>query len=231
MSNIKEFTLYRYYNENGSSKDWAVRDNKDGTFTAAWGKTGATFQLKTTDKTGSPFVVDTKISEKLRKGYNLVSSIYIDLDTKEVTYSKPVSDMNSVSSSDASKIHWSFLGRFYKNNLDEVTNFHQKTYEIISNLYPDFKNPILNPGSGSFDISLDNAGFFVFLMAFNKEFSAFKMVDDVGIAISDELKNETEILKKIGCSIDDVRVVAENLHLLVKPLDFSNIGSEQNFYF
>ena len=33
------WSLYRYRNRDGSSKDWAVRTNPDGSITTRWGKT------------------------------------------------------------------------------------------------------------------------------------------------------------------------------------------------
>ena len=37
---MDEFELYRFNHHDGSSKDWAIRDNRNGTFTTRWGKTG-----------------------------------------------------------------------------------------------------------------------------------------------------------------------------------------------
>ena len=37
---MEEFELYRFNHHDGTSKDWAIRDNRNGTFTTRWGKTG-----------------------------------------------------------------------------------------------------------------------------------------------------------------------------------------------
>ncbi len=37
---MEEFELYRFNHHDGSSKDWAIRDNRNGAFTTRWGKTG-----------------------------------------------------------------------------------------------------------------------------------------------------------------------------------------------
>jgi len=73
------YELYRYQNPDGSSKDWAIRDNGDGTYTKRWGKTGTRLQSK-------DFVLNDpdnfwrEKQAKERKGYIPVGKFFIDND-------------------------------------------------------------------------------------------------------------------------------------------------------
>ena len=74
------FDLYRFTNPDRSTKDWAVRDNGDGTYTSRWGKTGTRLQSKNFDK--NMLSMNEHIRSKTNKGYKLIGEVLIDDDGK-----------------------------------------------------------------------------------------------------------------------------------------------------
>jgi hypothetical protein len=77
---MDEFELFRFNHHDGSSKDWAIRDNRNGTFTTRWGKTGSRLPgEKTKPVRHSREVVDLTNS-KLHKGYIHVGTVFMDSD-------------------------------------------------------------------------------------------------------------------------------------------------------
>jgi hypothetical protein len=73
---MSAFTLYRYTHPDGSSKDWAVRRNDDGTLTTRWGPTGPVLP-QTSTRRGDLIRLER---EKERKGYQWVGPVEIDDD-------------------------------------------------------------------------------------------------------------------------------------------------------
>ena len=75
---MDEFELYRFNHHDGSSKDWAVRDNRNGTFTTRWGKTGARLPGEKTRRMTVPDEVIGLKSAKLGKGYAFIGTVFMD---------------------------------------------------------------------------------------------------------------------------------------------------------
>ena len=75
---MDEFELYRFNHHDGSSKDWAIRDNRNGTFTTRWGKTGPRLPGEKTRRMTVPDEVLGLKSAKLGKGYAFIGTVLMD---------------------------------------------------------------------------------------------------------------------------------------------------------
>ena len=73
------WSLYRYRNRDGSSKDWAVRTNPDGSITTRWGKTADRLPGVSTRNGVRQFDIERA---KQAKGYVFVAEIEIDSEGK-----------------------------------------------------------------------------------------------------------------------------------------------------
>jgi predicted DNA-binding WGR domain protein len=72
---MSAYELYRCIREDGTSKDWAVRINPDGTVTTRWGRTGRkliNIQTRNVDP-------ETLKRSKAKKGYIRVGHFDIDV--------------------------------------------------------------------------------------------------------------------------------------------------------
>ena len=63
--------------EGNSNKYWEVTKRKDGNYLASWGRIGTIGQTKIYSK----YDIDKKIDEKLKKGYEEVSSGKINIES------------------------------------------------------------------------------------------------------------------------------------------------------
>lgn len=71
--------LFRYRNSDGSSKDWAVTTNSDGSISTRWGKTAARLRSINTRQGIKQFDIER---QKQAKGYVFVAEVTIDSDGK-----------------------------------------------------------------------------------------------------------------------------------------------------
>ena len=85
----RPYQLYRYQNSDGSSKDWAIRNNGNGTYTKRWGKTDTRLQAKDFPLR-HPDDISNDISGKQRKGYQFIGQRYID-DDGNISVNAPIS--------------------------------------------------------------------------------------------------------------------------------------------
>jgi hypothetical protein len=69
--------LYRHHNSDGSSKDWAVQTNADGSLTTRWGKTANHLPGLSTRRGIRQFDIERA---KQAKGYVFVAEVEIDSD-------------------------------------------------------------------------------------------------------------------------------------------------------
>ena len=75
---MDEFELYRFNHHDGSSKDWAIRDNRNGTFTTRWGKTGPRLPGERTRRMTVPDEVQSLKRAKSGKGYAFIGTVFMD---------------------------------------------------------------------------------------------------------------------------------------------------------
>jgi len=71
------WNLYRHRNSDGSSKDWAVRSNSDGSITSRWGKTSNRLPGVSNRYGVKQFDIER---QKQAKGYVLVGTVDIDVN-------------------------------------------------------------------------------------------------------------------------------------------------------
>ncbi|MBS4050650.1 MAG: hypothetical protein KGZ69_05560 [Methylomonas sp.] len=96
------WNLYRHRNSNGSSKDWAIRSNSDGSITTRWGKTADSLPGVSNRYGVKQFDIE---QQKQAKSYVLVGEVDIDVNgnvvfpgTTPATPSQmPKPDANTVS--------------------------------------------------------------------------------------------------------------------------------------
>jgi hypothetical protein len=73
---MSAFDLYRFTHPDGSSKDWAIRRNADGSLTTRWGPTGPVLPQASTRR-GDKLRLER---EKQRKGYGWIGEVAIEAD-------------------------------------------------------------------------------------------------------------------------------------------------------
>src|SRR5664279_1492792 len=73
------WSLFRYRNSDGSSKDWAVTTNPDASISTRWGKTAARLPSINTRQGIKQFDIER---QKQAKGYSFVAEVTIDSDGK-----------------------------------------------------------------------------------------------------------------------------------------------------
>ena len=71
---ISTWELFRFYHGDGSSKDWAIHDNGNGTVTTRWGPTSDTLPSSSTRKKGFHDLV----RQKTGKGYQHLGPVEMD---------------------------------------------------------------------------------------------------------------------------------------------------------
>ena len=76
---MANWRLFRYRNRDGSSKDWAVQTNPDGSISTRWGKTAARLPSINTRQGIRQFDIER---QKQAKGYSFVAEVTIDSDGK-----------------------------------------------------------------------------------------------------------------------------------------------------
>ena len=74
---MANWQLFRYRNSDGSSKDWAVTTNPDGSISTRWGKTAARLPSINTRQGIRQFDIER---QKQAKGYVFVGEVAIDSD-------------------------------------------------------------------------------------------------------------------------------------------------------
>ena len=74
---MANWQLFRYRNHDGSSKDWAVTTNPDGSISTRWGKTAARLPSVNTRHSIRQFDIER---QKQAKGYVWVGDVAIDSD-------------------------------------------------------------------------------------------------------------------------------------------------------
>jgi predicted DNA-binding WGR domain protein len=241
------FELYRFTNPDHSTKDWAVRDNGDGTYTSRWGKTGTRLQSKTFNK--NMLSMNEHIRSKTNKGYRLIGEVLIDDDGKIASASqtsKP-QGQDPHPTQDELCIYWRVkikqtsladtqaIGTFQLNALSMS--------KTIQSLLPDhewikgFSEKIVKdqlPLSGKLfkEFGVSSLLLFMAMMKVSPDQISIHLSHDDGVEISSQIKLEPKALSLFDTDLESVRPVAEELGLIEKRIDLSIIASSQDdFYF
>lgn len=243
------YDLYRYFNPDGTSKDWAIRNNGNGTYTKRWGKTGTRLQSKEFPyKSGNEILKDT--DSKVRKGYGHIGRYYIDdggnMSTVPLASSTPTAIKPNQAQEDP-RIYWrlkipDFLPvqpvlQYFK---DKATAYAQSILEF----YPDCEWVIaLKSRYRDMAFVKSEAGFFkkedgiaslLLLLALKKaapDGITVSLSHDDQVEISAQLKKEAEALSFFGTDLESIRSISEIIGLLEKKLDLSLVTAEIDDYY
>lgn len=243
------FELYRYTNPDRSTKDWAVRDNGDGTYTSRWGKTGTKLQSKIFDKSSRS--MHEHINSKISKGYKLIGEVLIDDDGKITSASstKPFGqDSDPHPTEDPPCLFWRLkikqqaalsdtqaIGQFHAN----VLSMGKTITETLSasTFLNNFLQSLVHDQASSAGKLFKEQGvasllLFMAMMKVAPDQVSIHLSHDDGVEISNKLKLESKALSFFDTDLETVRPVAEALGLLEKRLDLSAVASSQeDFYF
>jgi len=243
----KPYELYRYFNSDGSSKDWAIRRNSDGSFTRRWGKTDTKLSEKT-QKSKNPNEIHDLILSKTSKGYVFVGERYIN-DNGNITIDSPpaVSKPTGVDPNPTQEepaIYWRI--KISQMSVDDTKKFDAFKMHAISlsqffgenSFVLNFIQKLENDGRGNLagklleDHGVEALLFFMTLKKNAPTNITVSLSHEDGVEISDQLKMESNALLFFDTDMETVRPIAEEIGLLVKRIDLSEVVSVvEDFYF
>lgn len=242
------FELYRFTNPDRSTKDWAVRDNGDGTYTSRWGKTGTKLQSKTFDK--SMLSMNEHIRSKTNKGYKLIGEVLIDDDGKITSAVSQISKPQGQDhhpTEDPPCLFWRLkikqsdlsdtqaIGQFHVNVLSmgkTITGIFGASTFLENFLHALINDKAVSAGKLFKEQGVASLLLFMAMMKLAPSQVSIHLSHDDGVEISNKLKLESKALSFFDTDLETVRPVAEELGLIEKRIDLSIIASSQDdFYF
>ena len=239
------WTLYRHRNADGSSKDWAVRSNSDGSITTRWGKTANRLP-----GVSNRYGIQQRDIERQKqaKGYEWVGLVDIDVngnvrfpDTSSSTApSVPEATAIQPPEIPVDTLYWHIdcraghatlldMGIALRRWLSDLKAWSQ-AQGLAANDWSGWQR-LIDAGLGdeAFDLSgqihLEH-GVLPWLWLMALKHAAFPGVS-VGIAtengrdVSAELKAEAEVLALFDTDLETIRPLAESLGLLKPRLDLA----------
>ncbi len=255
---MAKWNLFRHRNSDGSSKDWAVKSNLDGSITTRWGKTASCLPSSGTRSGITQTVIER---QKRNKGYVFVAEVDIDQDGNVSFASQsqngnpnqqPEVDVSPSLQSDNSRfvveiLYWHIdckadhdtcvtLGIEFRRMLgviqacDELFPKPEQNWVGWQQLIDHTLNPQAFTQSGQIQ---QVHGVMPWLLLMALKFKGFSGVD-VGMAtensreISADLKAEPEVLAFFGADLEAVRQVAEMLGLLKPKLNLALAMADQD---
>ena len=226
--------LYRYRNRDGSSKDWAVRTNPDGSITTRWGKTAARLPGVSTRKGVRQFDIER---EKQAKGYVFVAEVEID---SEGTVFLPGQVMPEPPPPPVGALYWHIECRANPDTRAALAGEVRRLLGAMQSLSDNETMPDQSWAGWQqlLDLSLNAEPFvqsgqikqahgvlpWLLLMALKHQ--ALDGVE-IGIAtessreVSVDLKAEQDVLAFFGTDLDSIRATAEILGLLKPRLNLA----------
>lgn len=245
---MAEFELYRYTHADGSSKDWAIRLNGDGSFTTRWGRTGSRLPQDKTKPLRHPDEVHHLKQAKRRKGYELIGRVEIDNSGNLLTPVKGITPATPPVRSRIKAIYWSIelinpgkravrdrLGNRVQaligliqaaGNIEESSRWDgwRQLIELTESGQVTELSGQIRQGHGVIPL--------LFLMALRQS-----GLDDVQIGIAGEeareigdLKAEPKLLAWFGTDLEAVRPMVEALELLPPRINLTTLAGD-DFYF
>jgi hypothetical protein len=242
---MANWSLYRYRNPDGSSKDWAVQTNADGSVTTRWGR--AASRLPSISTRNGVSQVDIE-RQKQRKGYVLIGEVTID---HEGNVSFPVQDhppprTQPVTVDRPETLYWHIDCNTDTETCVQLASELRRMIAVLSAFDKELAqaNQDWDGWQQLLDLTLTPQGFtqsgqlqpfhgvkpWLLLMAL--KFKNFAGVE-IGIAtehsrdLSADLKAESEILAFFGCDLESIKPVAEQLGLLKPKLNLAQAMAEQ----
>ena len=221
------FDLWRFTHPDGSSKDWAIRRDGDGSITTRWGPTGPTLPQISTRRQDKIALENAK----RRKGYAYVGQVTIAPDGRI----RSVKDGKGEILPDEAVIveeavYWRIHLVDTQAAWSELEQVIERLREKIRGTDPAFDGetwggwPLPKP-------NLDRSGIVkpdeqagiqpvLYLMALQKLTEGLppgvrvSLATEDGIEIGHDLRRETSVLTLFGTDLDGVRPLAEALGLL-----------------
>ncbi|WAR43585.1 hypothetical protein [Methylomonas rapida] len=242
------WSLFRYRHRDGSSKDWAVTTNADGSISTRWGKTALRLPSINTRTEIRQHDIER---QKQAKGYVFVGEVEIDTDGNiSLPQSAPIADPASVHSQTPSvtvdKLYWHVDCRAGPNTLLDMgfalrrwlgdLEAWSQAQGCAASDWPGWQRLVdVSLGDETFDLSgqIDlEHGLLPWLWLMALKHAAFPGVL-VGIAtengrdVSADLKAETEVLALFDTDVEAIRPLAESLGLLKPRLDLALAMADQ----
>lgn len=248
------WNLYRHRDSDGSSKDWAVRSNSDGSVTTRWGKTASKLPGVSHRNGVSQFDIE---KQKQAKGYVFVGEVEIDGEGNVVFPGKtsvnpsqmPEFDSNPapVPTPPVEALYWTIecrakqavrvdLGievRQLIGAIQALSDGHA-TPELEWNGWQQFMDVTLNAEVFELSGQIKSAhGVLPWLFLLVLKSKGFKGVEiDVATEtardLSVDLKVEQDVLALFGTDLDSIRETAEVLGLLKPRLNLAAAMSDTN---
>jgi hypothetical protein len=240
------WSLFRYRNSDGSSKDWAVITNADGSISTRWGKTASRLPSINT-RTGIRQLDIER--QKQAKGYVFVGEVEIDDDGNiRLPRTVPITPTSSIPprAIAVDKLYWHVdcraghatlldMGIALRRWQGDLEAWSQ-AYGLAASNWSGWQRLMdASLGEEAFDLSGQihrehEVLPWLWLMALKQ--AAFPGVS-VGIAtengrdVSANLKAETEVLALFDTDVEAIRPLAESLGLLKPRLDLALAMSDQ----
>ena len=231
------WSLYRYRNRDGSSKDWAVRTNPDGSITTRWGKTADRLPGVSTRSGVRQFEIE---KQKQAKGYVFVAEVEIDSEGKVFLPGQVMPELPEAPLPAIGALYWHIECRADPDTCLTLAIEIRRLLDVMQALTENRANPEQTwPGwQQLLDLSLNAEPFvqsgqikqangvlpWLFLLALKHQ--ALEGVD-IGIAtensreVSANLKAEQDVLDFFGTDLDSIRATAEALDLLKPRLNLA----------
>lgn len=246
------WSLYRHRNPDGSSKDWAVRSNSDGSITTRWGKTASCLPSVSNRSGVRQFDIET---QKQAKGYVFVAEVEIDSDGKVVFPGKtaatpsqlPGTDSNSESlpTPSVEALYWTVDCRAERAVRVDLGIEVRRLIGCIQSVSDQQAKPehdwdgwhllidaTLNAESFELSGQIKSAHGvlpWLFLLALkSKGFQdvAIDIATETARDLSVDLKVEQDVLAFFGTDLDSIRETAELLGLLKRRLNLAAAMSD-----
>ena len=244
------WNLYRHRNSDGSSKDWAVRSNPDGSITTRWGKTANSLPCVSNRYGVKQLDIER---QKKAKGYVLVGAVDIDVNGNVVfpgntpaTQSQgPDANPEPLSTPPVESLYWTIECRAKQAVRVDLGIEVRRLIGAIQALSDSHATPDQewNGWQQLIDATLNAEAFelsgqikqvhgvlpWLFLLALKAK--GFKGVD-IDIAtetardLTVDLKLEKEVLAFFGTDLDSIRETAEVLGLLKPRLNLASAMSD-----
>ena len=244
------WNLYRHRNSDGSSKDWAVRSNSDGSITTRWGKTADSLPGVSNRYGVNQLDIER---QKQAKGYVLVGEVDIDVngnvvfpDKTPATQSQgPDPNPEPLTTPPVESLYWTIDCHAKQSIRVKLGIEVRQLIGVIQNLSDGHATPEQewNSWQQLIDATLNAEAFelsgqikqvhgvlpWLFLLALKAK--GFKGVD-IDIAtetardLTFDLKLEQEVLAFFGTDLDSIRYTAEVFGLLKPRLNLAAAMSD-----
>lgn len=246
------WNLYRHRNPDGSSKDWAVRSNPDGSITTRWGKTADSLPGVSNRYGVKQLDIER---QKQAKGYVLIGEVDIDVNGNVVFPGKtpatqsqglePDSNPKPVPTPPVEALYWTIECRAKQSirvelgievrrliGVIQALSDRHATSEQEWNGWQQFIDATFNAETFELSGQIKSAhGVLPWLFLLALKAKGFKGVD-IDIAtetardLSVDLKAEQDVLALFGTDLDSIRETAEVLGLLKPRLNLASAMSD-----